>query len=136
MAHLWVPLLLAVLAGAFLWRPAEAAATLAFVARALGEVAPLVVPGVLISAWVNASGLGGRLAQGFEGHRALAIVAAAAIGAITPVCGVTVLPLMAGLLDLVFQGWCDFQSNRACGIMNDHIELSYFFSKCWVQRLN
>jgi hypothetical protein len=62
------------------------------------DVSPIVIPGLLISAWVNASGAGGYIARAFEGNRAIAIVAASAVGAVTPVCGVTVLPLMAGLL--------------------------------------
>lgn len=72
--------------------------TLIFVLEGMVEVAPLVIPGILISAWVNASGAGGRIRQTFEGNRLKAIVMASAVGAITPVCGVTVLPLMAGLL--------------------------------------
>ena len=62
------------------------------------EVAPLVIPGILISAWVNASAFGGRIRNAFEGARWRSIVAASMIGALTPVCGVTVLPLMTGLL--------------------------------------
>ena len=80
-----------------LW-PARASATLEFVIAGLFEVAPLVVPGILVSAWVNASGAGGSIRRAFEGSPARAIAAASAIGAITPVCGITVLPLMAGLL--------------------------------------
>lgn len=72
--------------------------TLIFVLEGMVEVAPLVIPGILISAWVNASGAGGRIRQAFEGNRLKAIVMASAVGAITPVCGITVLPLMAGLL--------------------------------------
>ena len=62
------------------------------------DVAPLVVPGIIVSAWVNASGAGSRIKQAFDGKQLKAILLASAIGAITPVCGITVLPLMAGLL--------------------------------------
>ena len=84
--------------GAFALWPGQSLATLSFVAWSMVEIAPLAAPGVLISAWVSASGAGGRIAQAFAGNRVAAIVAASAVGAITPVCGVTVLPLMAGLL--------------------------------------
>ncbi|RLA12875.1 MAG: permease [Gammaproteobacteria bacterium] len=85
------------LLAAFLW-PFQFADTVAFVLMGMLEVSPLVILGILISAWVNASGAGGRIRQAFEGNQLRAILAASAIGAITPVCGVTVLPLMAGLL--------------------------------------
>jgi hypothetical protein len=57
-----------------------------------------VIPGILISAWVNASGAGNRIRDAFGGAPLRAILLASLVGAITPVCGVTVLPLMAGLL--------------------------------------
>jgi len=94
----WLSVLVAIVAGLFLWMPEQATATLSFVVWAMVNISPLVVPGVLISAWVNASGVGGHIARGFEGRRVYVLVAAAAVGAVTPVCGVTVLPLMAGLL--------------------------------------
>lgn len=72
--------------------------TVFFVLMGMVEVSPLVIPGILISAWVNASGAGGRIRQVFDGNQLKAILLASAIGAVTPVCGVTVLPLMAGLL--------------------------------------
>jgi len=61
-------------------------------------VSPLVIPGILIAAWIIASGADSHVAAVFRARPGRAIWAAAAIGAITPVCGVTVLPLMAGLL--------------------------------------
>jgi hypothetical protein len=78
--------------------PSRTAATLGFVVAGLLEVAPLVVPGILVSAWVNASGAGGGIRRAFAGNPWRSIAIASIIGAITPVCGVTVLPLMAGLL--------------------------------------
>ena len=82
---------------AIMW-PGIFAETISFVLKGMLEVSPLVIPGILISAWVNASGAGGRIRQAFEGNQLKAILMASAIGAVTPVCGVTVLPLMAGLL--------------------------------------
>jgi len=96
--HRW--LLLGAIVGfacAWLW-PLQFMATLEFVADAMLGVSALVIPGILVSAWVNASGAGGGVRRAFSGAPLRAIVLASLIGAITPVCGVTVLPLMAGLL--------------------------------------
>jgi uncharacterized membrane protein YraQ (UPF0718 family) len=84
-------------AAAVLW-PQRSASTLWFVIDGLIEVAPLVVAGILVSAWVNASAAAGRIKAAFDGVRWRAILMASLIGAVTPVCGVTVLPLMAGML--------------------------------------
>jgi hypothetical protein len=78
--------------------PASAAGAARFVLHNLIAVAPIVLIGLLLSAWVMASGYGDRIAQSFRGHPLRVILLASAIGAVTPVCGVTVLPLMAGLL--------------------------------------
>lgn len=64
----------------------------------LVQVAPLVVPGIIVAAWIIASGADTLVRKAFEGRTLLTVLAASAIGAITPVCGVTVLPLMVGLL--------------------------------------
>lgn len=98
----WKPALIAtaVLAtalGAFLW-PRQAWNTAVFVVEGLLSVAPLVIPGILLAAWITASGADSRIARAFEGRVLHAVIAASLIGAVTPVCGVTVLPLMAGLL--------------------------------------
>lgn len=85
------------LAGSLAW-PHQAWAMGQSVAMALVSVTPLVVPGILLAAWIMASGADTQIARVFEGRVLYAIVAASAIGAITPVCGVTVLPLMVGLL--------------------------------------
>ncbi len=84
--------------GALVWAPDQLLATAIFVGQSLIAVAPLVVPGILLAAWLTASGGGVRVAGLFDGRVAYTVVAASLIGAITPVCGVTVLPLMAGLL--------------------------------------
>ncbi len=78
--------------------PRAAWDTAVFVFDALVSVAPLVIPGILIAAWVMASGAGGRISAAFGGHAVKAVLIASAVGAVTPVCGVTVLPLMVGLL--------------------------------------
>jgi uncharacterized membrane protein YraQ (UPF0718 family) len=69
-----------------------------FIVWGLLVVAPIVVPGILAAAWIIASGADAHISRAFEGRTTRTVVAASLIGAITPVCGVTVLPLMAGLL--------------------------------------
>ncbi|MEO1116048.1 MAG: permease [Pseudomonadota bacterium] len=95
------------------WRPAALAALiifpvlvwpdfvidgLTFSLQGLITVSPLVVPGILLTAWIMSSGADRIIRRAFEGRMLRAIVAASMIGAITPVCGVTILPLMVGLL--------------------------------------
>lgn len=82
---------------AVIW-PKASVDTTSFVLMAMLSVSPLVIPGMLISAWVNASGASSHIKRAFEGNQFRSILAASLIGAITPVCGVTVLPLMTGLL--------------------------------------
>ncbi len=98
----WRPVIvfagLAVLGSLAAWYPTGFVQTLRFVAVSLVQVSPLVVPGILLAAWITASGAGGRIALAFNGHIFRTVLVASAIGAVTPVCGVTVLPLMAGLL--------------------------------------
>ncbi len=69
-----------------------------FVFWSLVIIAPIVIPGIFLAAWIIASGADGYIARVFEGRTVRTVVAASLIGAVTPVCGVTVLPLMAGLL--------------------------------------
>lgn len=87
-----------VLAGVSLMWPEHLADTAVFVLWGLVVVAPIVVPGIVLAAWIIASGADAHIAGAFEGRTLRTVLAASLIGAITPVCGVTVLPLMAGLL--------------------------------------
>jgi len=69
-----------------------------FVMWGLVAITPIVVPGILLAAWVIASGADSHIASALEGRILQSVLVASLIGAITPVCGVTILPLMAGLL--------------------------------------
>ncbi|GAB5470838.1 MAG: permease [Rhodospirillales bacterium] len=89
---------LALALAAAVWAPDRTYETLVFVVEGLVQVAPLVIPGILLAAWVAASGAGDRIANAFSGRQLRTVLVASLIGAVTPVCGVTVLPLMAGLL--------------------------------------
>ncbi|WP_159980292.1 permease [Roseobacter cerasinus] len=86
------------LAGVGLAWPDHVVNVAKFVIWGLIVVSPIVIPGIALAAWIIASGAGSHIAGAFEGRTLRTVVAASLIGAITPVCGVTVLPLMAGLL--------------------------------------
>ena len=81
-----------------IWHLDQLLTTAAFVGKSLVDVAPLVIPGIFLAAWVSASGAGDRISEKLSGHLLRAVLVASLIGAVTPVCGVTVLPLMVGLL--------------------------------------
>ena len=70
----------------------------AFAVRNLVLVAPAIIVGVGLAAAVTASGSMAMIASAFRGREPRMIALAAFIGALTPVCGVSVLPLVAGLL--------------------------------------
>ena len=89
---------LLLLAGIGLAWPEHAVNAAKFVVWGLIVVAPIVIPGIILAAWIIASGANTYIAGAFEGRTLRTVLAASLIGAITPVCGVTVLPLMAGLL--------------------------------------
>lgn len=89
---------LALLTGVGLGWPSYMVEAVKFVLWGLLTVAPIVIPGIVLAAWIIASGADTRIASAFEGRTLRTVLAASLIGAITPVCGVTVLPLMAGLL--------------------------------------
>jgi len=78
--------------------PDHAMKAAVFVVSGLVSVAPIVIPGIILAAWIISSGADSRISAVFEGRTLHTVLAASLIGAITPVCGVTVLPLMAGLL--------------------------------------
>ncbi len=94
---LWCMCLFWLVSLAFAW-PEHSWNAVKFVLWSLVVVAPIVIPGILLAAWIIASGADAHIAVAFEGKTLRTVVVASLIGAITPVCGVTVLPLMAGLL--------------------------------------
>lgn len=83
---------------AALTAPDQLFSTAEFVMNGLINVAPMVLPGILLAAWIAASGASDRVADIFQGRTAVMVLGAAGAGALIPVCGITVLPLMAGLL--------------------------------------
>lgn len=95
--HVYV-LLAATLGALILWRPGFALETTQFIVLGMIHVAPLVIPGILLAAWMTASGASDCVAAVFYGRTVRPVVVATVVGALLPVCGVTVLPLIAGLL--------------------------------------
>lgn len=93
----WIVVGLALSAGAALF-PQGAAETLRFVTENLLAMLPIILLAIGLSGYVRASGADGVLAGAFEGRKATMIVAASLIGALTPICGIGVLPIIAGLL--------------------------------------
>jgi uncharacterized membrane protein YraQ (UPF0718 family) len=69
-----------------------------FAAWSLLEMAPVIGLAVLASAVVRASGADGLLSRAFAQRSGFAVVLSAGIGAVTPICGVGVLPIVASLL--------------------------------------
>ena len=96
--HFWILVAMAGTALAALFWPGAVWETVFFVAWSLLVISPIVIPGILLAAWIVASGADKRIASVFDGRMGWSVLAASAVGAVTPVCGVTVLPLMAGLL--------------------------------------
>jgi len=69
-----------------------------FALRNLVAISPVIAIGALVVAGAAATGAVNLIATAFEGRQAGMIVLASLIGALTPVCGISVLPLVAGLL--------------------------------------
>ncbi len=81
-----------------IWQPRFTLDTAQFVLLGMIHVTPLVVPGIILAAWITASDASDQVASVFHGRTLQTVVGATIVGALLPVCGVTVLPLMAGLL--------------------------------------
>jgi uncharacterized membrane protein YraQ (UPF0718 family) len=96
-AAIWTTVATLVAVSAAAW-PDKTWETSRFVLESFIDVALTIGIGLILSAWVAASGAGTVTARWFRGRPAMTIVVASAIGAVTPVCGVTVLPLMTGFL--------------------------------------
>lgn len=93
----WFGLALALLVGTLAY-PRVVGETVWFVAESLLRLSPVLALAVVLSAYLRASGLDGQVARVFRGRRLTVIVAASLFGALTPICGLGMLPLIAGLL--------------------------------------
>jgi len=73
-------------------------AAILFALSSLWQLAPIALAGLLVTAVLTATGSIGLLVATFDTRELLAIVMVSLIGALLPVCGITLLPLVAGLL--------------------------------------
>jgi len=90
---------LAALAALLVWLfPNQAWDAVTFTAQNLIFMAPIIAVSVVITAGIHATGLSGAIGRAFGSNMVVTILAASLVGAITPICGVGVLPIIAGLL--------------------------------------
>jgi uncharacterized membrane protein YraQ (UPF0718 family) len=73
-------------------------AAVLFALSNLWQMAPIVLAGLLVTAVLTATGSIGLLVAAFGSRELSAIVIISLIGSVLPVCGITILPLVAGLL--------------------------------------
>lgn len=92
-----VALALAVVAIIGVW-PDQSVEAVRFAAGNLLAIAPAMLAALLFTALIAASGASELIARSFEGREIVAIGVASLVGALSPVCGITVFPLVAGLL--------------------------------------
>ncbi len=78
--------------------PAATLATASLVAGDLLALAPSVLLAVGLAAGLRATGADELAVAAFRGRQGRMIVTATAFGAVTPVCGLGAVPLVAGLL--------------------------------------
>jgi len=64
----------------------------------LWQMAPIIITGLIITAALTATGATTLLARTFDKREVMAIITVSLIGSVLPVCGITVLPLVIGLL--------------------------------------
>lgn len=78
--------------------PGLAWAAARFAAQQLAAIAPILLLALLLTSAATASGAAASVTAAFRGRELPMIALASFVGALTPVCGITVLPFIAGLL--------------------------------------
>jgi uncharacterized membrane protein YraQ (UPF0718 family) len=78
--------------------PGQAGASLAAVLHAFAGVAPWFLGSVLLAAAATASGADALVARAFAGREGRAVVLAALLGAMSPLCSCGIVPVIAGFL--------------------------------------
>lgn len=76
----------------------EMAEIVGFVVRAVVHVLPAFVLSIALAVFIRALGLDGMIRRAFDARVGLAIVLATAVGAFSPLCSCTVIPVVSGLL--------------------------------------
>ena len=92
--------IVAILFGLLVFKPAQMAITIEFVAGALWRVLPFLLLSVGIAAYAKASGADNLIARAFQGRTLPMIAFAATMGALSPFCSCGVIPLIAALLSM------------------------------------
>jgi uncharacterized membrane protein YraQ (UPF0718 family) len=95
----WICLVLILLAVALLDWP-QLWPTITFAANALAHTAPFILFAVFAVAYLKATGAETLLARAFEGPQTCMIIAAAALGGLSPFCSCEVIPFIAAMLAL------------------------------------
>lgn len=78
--------------------PPTALDSAAFAARSLTAIAPLIALSALLAAWLAATGADDQMARAFRGRPVRAVLLAGGLGAISPLCNMSVVPLIGALL--------------------------------------
>lgn len=78
--------------------PSLAIQAVVFAGESLLAIAPAVLIALGVTAFASATGAIGLIASSFQGNQVRMIGMASLVGALTPVCGISVYPLVAGLL--------------------------------------
>jgi len=78
--------------------PDQAAASAAFVTRAVLNVAPFFALSIALAAYVKASGAENLIVRAFTGRTEVMVVFASLMGALSPFCSCGVIPVIAALL--------------------------------------
>lgn len=66
--------------------------------RALVAIAPLIALSALLAAWLAATGADDQMARAFRGRPLRAVLLAGGLGALSPLCNMSVVPLIGALL--------------------------------------
>lgn len=88
----------ALLAALALLAPGMAVAGAGYALRALLAIAPLIALSALLAAWLAATGADDQMARAFRGRPVRAVLLAGGLGAISPLCNMSVVPLIGALL--------------------------------------
>ena len=95
--RVWLAVVVLVAALA-IFLPAQVTPSLQFTGDSLTLIWPFLAFSVLAAAWLQAAGANHLIAKAVSGSPAVAILLAAAVGALSPFCSCGVVPLIAGLL--------------------------------------
>jgi hypothetical protein len=94
----WIGLAGIVLLAIGVAAPDTLATALGFAVGSFVATLPVMLGAVAVTAWIQASNASGIVTGIFAGSPVRMIIAASFVGALTPICGVGVLPVIAGLL--------------------------------------